>query len=179
MSTTALAIEPLSRQAFAPFGEVILLDDAAHYPINAGTTERFHALASVDATEQGGQPAISLFRGQPRPLPLAITVMERHPLGSQAFVPLTQSSNDEYLVVVAPPGEFRANSLRAFLARGFQGVSYARGVWHHPLIALHRVSDFIVVDRVGPGNNCDEITLDASLVLTSQALAAARHVFSN
>ena len=176
MSTTALPIEPLSRQAFAPFGEVLMLDDAKHYPINEGTTERFHALAGVDATEQGGQPAISLFRGQPRPLPLTITVMERHPLGSQAFVPLTLSPEDEYLVVVAPAGEFRAGGLRAFLARGFQGVSYARGVWHHPLIALHRVSDFIVVDRIGPGNNCDEIALASGFTLTSQALAAARHV---
>ena len=175
MSTTALPIEPLSRQAFASFGEVLMLDDAKHYPINEGTTERFHALAGVDATEQGGQPAISLFRGQPRPLPLSITVMERHPLGSQAFVPLTQSPEDEYLVVVAPAGEFRAGGLRAFLARGFQGVSYARGVWHHPLIALHRVSDFIVVDRIGPGNNCDEIALAGDIALTSQALAAARH----
>ena len=174
MSTTALPIEPLSRQAFASFGEVLMLDDAKHYPINEGTTERFHALAGVDATEQGGQPAISLFRGQPRPLPLSITVMERHPLGSQAFVPLTQSPEDEYLVV-APAGEFRASGLRAFLARGFQGVSYARGVWHHPLIALHRVSDFIVVDRIGSGNNCDEIALASDFALTSRALAAARH----
>jgi ureidoglycolate lyase len=171
-----LAIEPLSREAFAPFGEVILLEGAKHYPINAGTTERFHALAAVDATENGGQPAISLFRGQPRTLPLPITVMERHPLGSQAFVPLTQSPQDEYLVVVAPPGEFDASKLRAFLAHGFQGVSYARGVWHHPLIALHRVSDFMVVDRIGAGDNCDEISLDGSMTLTAQDLGAARGI---
>jgi len=170
----SLPIQPLTREAFAPFGEVIMLEGARHYPINAGTTERFHALAGVDAAEQGGQPIISLFRGQPRPLPLPIAVMERHPLGSQAFIPVTQSPADEYLVVVAPPGEFDAGKLRAFLARGFQGVSYARGVWHHPLIALHRVSDFLIVDRIGAGNNCDEIPLDGSLGLTAQALAAAR-----
>jgi ureidoglycolate lyase len=162
MSTT-LAIEPLSREAFAPFGEVISLEDAKHYPINSGTTERFHALAAVDASANDGQPIISLFRGQPFALPLRISVMERHPLGSQAFIPLTKSSGDEYLVVVAPAGEFDAQGLRAFVARGFEGVSYARGVWHHPLIALHKSSDFIVVDRVGPGNNCDEIALDGSI----------------
>jgi ureidoglycolate lyase len=171
---TQLAIEPLTRDAFAPFGEVIMLEGARHYPINAGTTERFHALAGVDTAAQGGSPIISLFRGQPRPLPLAISLMERHPLGSQAFVPVTQSNEDEYLVVVAPPGEFDATALKAFLARGFQGVSYGRGVWHHPLISLHRVSDFLIVDRLGEGNNCDEIELDGSLVLSEACVERAR-----
>lgn len=174
ITLTQLAIEPLSRQTFAPFGEVIMLDGAKHYPINAGTTERFHALAAVDTSALGGSPIISLFRGQPRPLPLAVTLMERHPLGSQAFVPVTQSCDDEYLVVVSPPGDFNANALKAFLARGFQGVSYARGVWHHPLISLHRVSDFIIVDRLGEGNNCDEIELDGSFVLEPAAVERAR-----
>jgi ureidoglycolate lyase len=64
--------------------------------------------------------------------------------------------------------------MKAFLAKGFQGVSYARGVWHHPLIALRRVSDFLIVDRVGEGNNCDEIELDGQLVLTEAACVAAR-----
>lgn len=168
-----LPIHPLTREAFAPFGEVIMLDGAKHYPINAGTTERFHALARVDAAEQGGLPVISLFRGQPRALPLPITVMERHPLGSQAFVPVTQSADDEYLVVVAPAGEFDETQLKAFMAKGFQGVSYARGVWHHPLIALHKVSDFLIVDRIGEGNNCDEIELDGHIVLTQAVLSQA------
>ncbi len=167
----ALNIQPLTREAFAPFGEVIMLEGAKRYPINAGTTERFHALARVDTAEQGGLPIISLFRGQPRALPLPITVMERHPLGSQAFVPVTQSADDEYLVVVAPAGEFDETQLKAFMAKGFQGVSYARGVWHHPLIALHRVSDFLIVDRIGEGNNCDEIELDGHIVLTQAALS--------
>ena len=87
---------------------------------------------------------------------------------------MTQSPDDEYLVVVAPPGDFVASCMKAFLARGFEGVSYARGVWHHPLINLHRVSDFIVVDRVGEGANCDEIPLPGDFALTVQALAQAR-----
>jgi ureidoglycolate lyase len=177
MTTSApsyLPIEYLSREAFAPFGEVIMLEGARHYPINAGTTERFHALSGVDTSEQGGQPIISVFRGQPRPLPLPITIMERHPLGSQAFIPVTQAEQDEYLVVVAPPGEFKPENLKAFLARGFQGVSYARGVWHHPLISLHRVSDFVIVDRIGEGNNCDEIELDGQIVLSAQSLPKAQ-----
>lgn len=170
----ALTIEPLTRASFAPFGELVTLEGARHYPINQGTTERYHALATADTGAEGGQPIISLFRAQPRALPLEIAVMERHPLGSQAFVPLTQDAADEYLVVVAPAGEFRLDQLRAFLGRGFQGVNYARGVWHHPLIALHRVSDFLVVDRIGQGHNCDEIALQTDLWLTEAALNQAR-----
>lgn len=138
----SLPIQALTREAFAPFGEVIMLEGAKHYPINAGTTERFHELAHVDAAEKGG-------------------------------VPVTQSADDEYLVVVAPEGEFDASQMKAFLATGFQGMSYARGVWQHPLIALHRVSDFLIVDRVGEGNNCDEIELDGQLVLITEACALA------
>ena len=104
--------------------------------------------------------------------------MERHPLGSQAFVPLTQAMDAQYLVVVAPAGEFSEKGVQAFLARGFQGVSYARGVWHHPLIALNRVSDFVIVDRAGEGNNCDEIALDGSMTLTAEALAASLRLAS-
>ncbi|MFZ6645733.1 ureidoglycolate lyase [Undibacterium sp. TJN25] len=170
----ALTIHPLSRASFAPFGDVIMLEGARHYPINQGTTERYHALATADTAAEGGQPIISLFRGQPRTLPLEIAIMERHPLGSQAFVPVTQSDEDEYLVVVAPPGEFRLEDVRAFLGRGFQGVNYAKGVWHHPLIALHKVSDFLVVDRIGQGANCDEITLQTDTWLTEAALHQAR-----
>ena len=155
-----LTLQALSREAFAPFGEVIMLEGARHYPINQGTTERFHALATADTQTQNGQTILSIFRGQPRTIPLAITVMERHPLGSQAFVPMTLSVDDEYLVVVAPPGEFDATKMQAFICKGFQGVNYARGVWHHPLIALHKVSDFIVMDRIGEGFNCDEVALD-------------------
>ncbi|MFZ6724932.1 ureidoglycolate lyase [Undibacterium sp. MH2W] len=160
-----LTIQPLTREAFAPFGEVIMLEGARHYPINQGTTERFHALATADTHAMDGKTILSVFRGQPRSMPLAITVMERHPLGSQAFVPMTVQPDDEYLVVVAPPGDFDENSMQAFLCKGFQGVNYARGVWHHPLIALHRVSDFVVMDRIGEGFNCDEVTLDGRWVV--------------
>lgn len=154
----ALPLVPLTRAGFAAFGEVIMLDGARHFTINQGNTERYHALASADPGADG-QTILSLFRAQPRQLPLAITMMERHPLASQAFVPLTQDPAAEYLVLVAPPGAFDPAQLRAFLCRGFQGVNYAKGVWHHPLIALHRVSDFLVMDRSGPGQNCDEVAL--------------------
>lgn len=162
-----LAIEPLTRDAFAPFGDVIELPGARQIPINLGTTLRFHDLARIDVADEGGRPLVNVFRGQPRTLPFEVTMLERHPLGSQAFVPLTPQS---YLVVVAPAGPLAPEAVRAFVTRGWQGVNYAKGVWHHPLIALGEVSDFIVIDRGGEGRNCDEQTLAEPLWLTAEAM---------
>jgi ureidoglycolate lyase len=160
----SLTLELLTREAFAPFGDVIELDGARHFPINGGTTERFHDLARVDVgRDGGGRPLINVFRGQPRVQPVEISMMERHPLGSQAFLPL---GGVKYLIVVAPAGEFDPAGLRAFHTRGWQGVNYARGVWHHPLIVLEREGDFIVVDRGGSEPNCDEIDLPERYVLS-------------
>ena len=159
----ALRPQPLTAEAFAPFGDVIQCEGARHFPINGGTTERYHDLAKIEPGD-GGRAIVSIFRGQPRSFPLPIAMMERHPLGSQAFVPM---QNRPYLVVVA---ESLADSkepgkVHAFIARGDQGVNYAAGVWHHPLIAVDEVSDFLVVDRQGEGHNCDEFTLDQALSL--------------
>lgn len=166
-----LRVEPLSRAAFAPFGDVIELAGARHYPINGGSCERYHDLAKVDVAEQGGRPLINVFRGQARDLPITISMMERHPLGSQAFLPLGET---EYLIVVAPPGELDPAAVRAFLSTGWQGVNYHRGVWHHPLLALHHTSDFIVVDRGGQGHNCDEVALAEPWQIDLSMLQAAR-----
>ena len=158
LSELPLLVEPLSREAFAPFGEVIEACDAVkHFTINAGNTERYHDLANIEPGADG-RVIVSIFRGQPRTLPFRVEMMERHPLASQAFIPM---SGKPYLVVVAPAGEApTAAQLRVFVARGDQGVNYATGVWHHPLLALGGVCDFLVVDRAGPGHNCDEIALD-------------------
>jgi ureidoglycolate lyase len=157
-SATRLAVEPLTPAAFAPFGEVIAAD-AAHtaYAVNDGTAQRFHALGHVEC--DGGAPVLSIFRAQPRALPFAITMLERHPRGSQAFVPL---SGAPYLVVVA---EDPALPPRAFLARGDQGVNFRKGTWHHPLLALERESDFLVVDREGDDADCDEVALAQAWVI--------------
>ena len=153
-----LEIKPLTREAFAPFGEVVEASDAAqHFTINAGNTERYHDLAHIEPGPDG-RVIVSIFRGQPRSLPFTVQMMERHPLASQAFIPM---SGRPYLVVVAPAGEPPGvEDLKVFLARADQGVNYATGVWHHPLLALEGVCDFLVVDRSGPGHNCDEVQLD-------------------
>lgn len=165
-----LAIEPLTREAFAPFGDVIELAGAKQIPINLGTTIRYHDLANIDVETEGGRPLVNVFRGQPRTLPFEVKMMERHPLGSQAFAPL---SDKPYLVVVAPAGELERSRIRAFVTRGWQGVNYAKGVWHHPLIALGEVSDFIVIDRDGEGTNLNEQDLPESVWLTDAALNVA------
>lgn len=152
----AVRAEPLTATIFAPFGDVI---DAANakrdIPINQGHTTRYHDLADIDVSAEDGKACVSIFRSRPMN-PLVIRSMERHPLGSQAFVPLERRP---YLVVVAPPGDFDAAKIRVFRAGGDQGVNYAKGVWHHFLLALERTSDFLVIDRAGPCDNLDEVTL--------------------
>jgi len=150
-----LTPEPLTALAFAPFGSVIeASDDAVRVDINQGHAVRYDALARVDVTD-GGEAVLSLFRAQPL-AELVLKVFERHPLGSQSFVPL---GGRPYLVAVAPAGAFDAGAIRVFRAEGRQGVHYARGTWHHFLLVLDADSDFLVVDRAGPGDNCEEVEL--------------------
>jgi ureidoglycolate lyase len=151
--------EPLTAEAFAPFGEVIEASDRPRQmPINYGHGTRFHDLARIDASDGGGHAIVSIFRARPLDPPL-LKMVERHPLGSQAFVPL---SARPYLVAVAPPGNFDPAGVRVFRAGPGQGVNYAKGVWHHFLLAMEAESDFLVIDREdvqGPGENLDEIAL--------------------
>jgi len=160
-SRLVLPLEPLAGATFAPFGDVIeVTDNAAHYPINQGYAERFHDLARVDSGREGGHTLLSIFRAKPRTLPFRLSLVERHRLGSQAFMPLSPL---RFLVVVAPAGPAPlAEQLRCFSARPGQGVNYAPGVWHHPLLALDEGGDFLVIDRGGPGasGDCEELALD-------------------
>lgn len=152
---------PLDAESFAAFGDVIeVTDQARHFSINQGHTERYHDLAQVDVGAESGRPIISIFRSTPLQQPIAIRMMERHPLSSQAFIPL---GDNPYLVVVAPAGEFDSTAIQVFLAQSHQGVNYHRGTWHHFCLALNETGDFLVVDRGGEGEDCDEVTLDGSL----------------
>jgi ureidoglycolate lyase len=152
-----LVPEPLTADAFAPFGDLIEASDRAEMlAINYGWTTRFNALSDVAVGD--GHAILSIFRSRPL-TPLVLKVFERHPLGSQAFMPL---QGRPYLVAVAPPGAFDAAGVRVFRAEAHQGVNYARGTWHHFLLALEAESDFLVVDREGPGENLDEVELDAA-----------------
>ena len=149
--------EVLTAEAFAAFGDVIEASEGAErIDINYGQTVRFDALAAVEVGD--GRAIVSLFRSKPLE-PCVLKVFERHPLGSQAFVPV---QGRPYLVAVAPKGEFDPAAVRVFRAAASQGVNYAAGTWHHFLLALEAESDFLVVDRDGPGENLDEVYLDVA-----------------
>lgn len=156
--------QPLSAAAFAPFGDVIAprrVGDPGAFPINAGMVTRHHDLATVELG--AGRALINLFEAKPYAFPMEIAMLERHPLGSQAFIPL---SDRPFVVVVAPPGDtLDAASVRAFITDGRQGVNYRAGVWHHMLLAVGAPSSFAVVDRGGDGNNCEERWLAQPLLL--------------
>lgn len=146
----------LTSEAFAAFGDVIAIEYASHYPINQGFAERYNDLAQVDVAAERGEVNVSIVTAEPRPYPIDIRLMERHPLGSQIFYPL---QDRDWLIVVAEKLTDIA-SFRAFRATGRQGVNYARNVWHHPLLVLDPNSRFLVVDRKGPGNNLEEVWFD-------------------
>lgn len=146
-------IEPLTRDAYAPFGQVIETAGAQHYPINGGMTERYHDLARVELGGVHPRPLISIARGQPYDLPLTLKMVERHPLGSQAFHPLSQRP---FLSIVAPDLGGVPGVPRAFLAGPGQGINMAMNTWHAVLTPLGETSDFLIIDRGGEGNNLEE-----------------------
>lgn len=148
-----ILIEPLTPEAFASFGQVIEREGAHHYPINAGMTERFNDLANIELAGENARPMISIFSGQPYSLPLALKLVERHPLGSQAFYPLSDSP---WLVIVAEDDTGQPVRLRAFRPGMGQGVNIAMNTWHGVLTPLDTPSDYLVVDRGGSGNNLEE-----------------------
>jgi ureidoglycolate lyase len=155
------AVEALTAESFRPFGDVIARGaDRSGHAINAGSARRLHDLARIDVAP-GGHAAISLVRAEPRVLPFRLQCLERHVHGSQAFVPLDAT---RWLVVVCPGGASpRTEALRIFVASAGQGVNYARATWHHPLIAIDRPAEFVVVDRVADDavEDCEIVDIDA------------------
>lgn len=148
----ALRAEALTAAAFAPYGQVIECAGHDSYAINAGSSQRFSDLARLES-DAAGRLALSIFRAAAQALPCRLHTLERHPLGSQAFVPL---AGQRFVVVVA--GGPDPGSLRAFVSDGRQGVNFRRATWHHPLLAID-AGEFLVADRIGPGDNCEVIDI--------------------
>ena len=161
---TSLLPQPLTVEAFAPFGDVIEAGSKTPMAINENMAQRYDDLAFVDAGDAGGHPSVNIFVSEPRPLPVVIEMVERHPLGSQLFMPL---GDYPYLVAVSdstPP--FDAAELSVFLITDGRGVNYRKGLWHLPLCPLYGPGRFLVVDRGGPGDNCDEFYFSPDAQIT-------------
>jgi ureidoglycolate lyase len=156
--TSRIKIEPLTREAFAPFGDIIEAGEKPTMMINQGKCGRHDDLAKLDFAA-GGRAAISVFECQSYSLPLNLELVERHPLGSQTFLPLNQNP---FLVIVAEDANGRPRKPSAFMTKGGQGVNYHKGIWHGVLTPVAGGTQyggtqyFAVVDRVGDGDNLEE-----------------------
>lgn len=163
MTSITLKAEPLTRERFAPYGEVIETSRDRSDAMNAARFERFDDLCNVDLINDG-HVAVSIARCRtPTTLPLRLDMLERHPLGSQAFVPLSPC---KMVIVVSPPGEsIDTSALRAFVTNGRQGFNYRRGTWHMPLISFDEGQEFLIIDRGGSEANCEVHTIDETIFL--------------
>ncbi len=148
-----IVAKPLTRAAFAPFGDIIEKDGAQNFAINDGNCVRYHDLASVDVTGPAARPLINIFAAQACALPLELKMVERHPLGSQAFMPL---SRNPFLVIVCHDTPLGPAPPQAFVTAPGQGINLKRNVWHGVLTPLYEAADFVVVDRGGDGDNLEE-----------------------
>jgi len=150
-----IQIQLLTSENFARFGEVISCQGNDYFHINDAHTERYHALVMTEIMGDA-KAGISIFRNiKSTQIPFEISMLERHPNGSQAFIPM---QGQKFLIVVAPSLDTDTpdlSQLCAFITDGTQGINYRAGTWHHPLLTLEAPSDFAVVDRIGTGHNCN------------------------
>ena len=147
--------EPLTAAAFAPFGQVLAAAGPPDRIINRGLCGRWHDRAALDFGP-GGRAGISVFLAQPRALPYDCDLLERHPEGSQAFIPMHAHP---FLVIVAPDAGGVPGAPRAFVTDGAQGINLTRGTWHGVLTPLAAPGLFAVVDRIGATPNLQEHVL--------------------
>lgn len=154
---SGLDAHPLTQEAFAPFGDVIELG-GDYKTINQGNCRRYTDLASLDLVE--GRAGVSLFKAKLSPNPYPLMLVERHPLGSQCFLPMEGST---YLVIVAPDENGTPGKPVAFHARADQGVNFHRNIWHGVLAPTGGSGLFAVVDRIGEGDNLQEHWFDEAL----------------
>lgn len=150
MSQT-LFIQPLSKESFSPFGDIVETSDEPDVMINRGNCARFHDLAKLDFAD--ARAGISVFSAKHYSLPLTLDLMERHPLGSQAFIPM---SKQPFLVIVAADKNGVPDRPQVFITASGQGVNYHRNVWHGVLTPIKEPGLFAVVDRIGDGDNLQE-----------------------
>ncbi|MEK0083102.1 ureidoglycolate lyase [Benzoatithermus flavus] len=160
--------EPLACEAFRPFGQVVAAPDDRGRPVNAGMAVRHDLPGHLRHRTGAALPSLAIYRCRPQPLPVAVPLLERHPLTSQTFLPLGAA---RWLVIVAPAGPDGSpvpTAARAFLAEAGQGISYAPGTWHSPLVALDRAGDFaMLMWETGGSRDCEELRLAVPLLVRS------------
>ena len=140
----------ITRSNFSAYGDLISADDISSMDINAGYAKRFDNLANVDTSSEGGKTIVSIFSALKRAFPMKIDMMEKHPLGSQSFIPMKETT---FLSFVAPAGEFpEISKIQSFIIPPKTGINYKPGIWHFPLISTED-TNFLVIDRKGDGNN--------------------------
>ena len=140
----------IDRSNFASYGDLISADDIKPIDINAGYAKRFDNLADLNTSKDGGKTIVSIFSALKKTFPMKIDMMEKHPLGSQAFIPMKETT---FLSFVAPPGESPDTSqIRSFIIPPKTGINYKPGIWHFPLISTEN-TNFLVIDRKGKGEN--------------------------
>lgn len=158
--TRKIKIQPLTLEAFAPFGDVLCFEGTPDKIINQGLCERYHDRAQMSISD--GKAGISLFDGAPRALPYQLDMMERHPLGSQAFLPM---SEHPFLVIVAPDEGGKPGKPLAFITSAHMGVNYHANIWHGVLTPLSAPGRFAVIDRIGHGANLEEFWFEESYII--------------
>ena len=147
-----IVVKPIkiTKANFAAFGDVISSNNVKPMDINAGYAKRFDNLANIDVLKDKGKAIISIFSALKRSFPMKIDMMEKHPLGSQAFIPMKETT---FLSFVAPPGEFpEISKIQSFIVPKKMGINYKPGIWHFPLISTED-TNFLVIDRKGSGKN--------------------------
>ena len=140
----------ITKTNFATYGDLIASDDVKPMDINAGYAKRFDNLANINTSKDGGKTIVSIFSALKRTLPMKIDMMENHPLGSQAFIPMKETT---FLCFVAPSGESpEVSKIQSFIIAPKTGINYKPGIWHFPLISTENMN-FLVVDRKGDDEN--------------------------
>ena len=142
--------KPITKENFKKFGDIITTTDIKPIEINNGYAKRYDGIAKLDTKKNNGESTISIFSALKRSFPMKIDMMEKHPLGSQAFIPMKETT---FLTFVAPEGDKPdLNKIESFIIPRGIGINYNRGIWHFPLISTEDMN-FLVVDRLGEGEN--------------------------
>jgi ureidoglycolate lyase len=159
--TSKIVIRPLASAEFAPFGDVLDCSGDPDKIINQGLCGRYHDRAALEF--KNGRAGISLFKAEPRMLPLTLEMLERHPDGSQTFVPM---SFDPYLVIVAADEDGVPGCPLAFMTEQGQAINFHRNTWHGVLTPLGGPGLFAVIDRIGEGDNLEEYWFESPFLVT-------------